>query len=101
MITVDENEDGSFTISWDENDPKENILSNYTSEELTQIIIDYAKKTLEESRDSDDYEIREYEEVYEHFIDQTAEEVEQDIDTLKQFIEASDEDWESIHHSQE
>lgn len=81
MIEVIENDDGSFTISWDENDPKENILSNYTAEELTQIICDYAKQTLEESRDAD------------FIIDQTAEEVEQDIDTLNRFLETTEEDW--------
>ena len=80
MIQVIDHEDGRFTISWDPNDPTENVLSQYTSEEIIKVICDYAEKTLEESRKT-------------YYIDQTAEEVEQDIDTLRQFTETTEEDW--------
>lgn len=44
MIEVKEEQDGSFTISWDENDPKESILNTWTEEDFIQAI----KQSLEE-----------------------------------------------------
>lgn len=34
MINVEEHEDGSFTISWDENDPAESILNDWTKQDF-------------------------------------------------------------------
>ena len=34
MINVEEHEDGSFTISWDENDPQESILNDWTKQDF-------------------------------------------------------------------
>lgn len=48
MIDCKENEDGSFTISWDENDPLESILNTWTEEDFTKVIIDHANKVIEE-----------------------------------------------------
>jgi hypothetical protein len=44
MIEVKEEQDGSFTISWDENDPKESILNTWTEDDFIQAI----KQSLEE-----------------------------------------------------
>lgn len=33
-IEVTENEDGSFTISWDENSPTESILNTWTEDDF-------------------------------------------------------------------
>ena len=34
MINVTENGDGSFTIDWDENDPQESILNDWTKQDF-------------------------------------------------------------------
>ncbi len=34
MINVKDHEDGSFTIEWDENDPAESILNDWTKEDF-------------------------------------------------------------------
>jgi hypothetical protein len=47
MIDCKENEDGSFTISWDENDPIESILNDWTEEDFIKVIIEHAEKTIE------------------------------------------------------
>jgi hypothetical protein len=39
MIQVTENEDGSFTISWDENSPTESILNTWTEEDFINAIM--------------------------------------------------------------
>jgi hypothetical protein len=44
MIEVKEEQDGSYTITWDENDPKESILNTWTEEDFIQAI----KQSLEE-----------------------------------------------------
>jgi len=38
-LTVNQNEDGSFTIEWDPNDPKCSMLNDIPEDELQQIII--------------------------------------------------------------
>ena len=112
MIDCKENEDGSFTISWDENDPEESIFNNWTEEDFTNAITDYLN-TLKESGVLDDdgeqkltesveqiseFFFQDYEDAYEdyiqasyevspYYIDQTAEEVNQDIETARQYIE--------------
>ena len=39
MIQVTENEDGSFTISWNENSPTESILNTWTEEDFINAIM--------------------------------------------------------------
>jgi len=94
-IQVIENEDNTFTISWDENDPNEKIFNDFKEEDFINLIQNYLN-TLQESGVLDDIG---GEEVLEesvnqitHYIEQTAEEVEQDIQTLKDFIEEDEED---------
>jgi len=38
-IKVNQNEDGSFDIFWDENDPKESILNNFTEKDFVDLIV--------------------------------------------------------------
>ena len=44
MIEVTENENGSFTISWDDNSPTESILNTWTEEDFIRAI----KQSIEE-----------------------------------------------------
>lgn len=41
MIDVKENEDGSFDISWDENDPVESVMNTWTKEDFIKAITDH------------------------------------------------------------
>jgi hypothetical protein len=47
-IQVTEKEDGSFDISWDENDPTESILNTWTEQDFIDCIMDGCKRTLGE-----------------------------------------------------
>lgn len=44
MIDCTENDDGTFTISWDENDPYESVLNTWTHDDFIQVIRDECKK---------------------------------------------------------
>jgi hypothetical protein len=44
MIQVTENEDKSFTISWDETSPTESILNTWTEEDFINAIDEYLQK---------------------------------------------------------
>ena len=48
MIEVTENENNSFTISWDETSPTESILNTWTEDDFIKAIMDACNKTLEE-----------------------------------------------------
>lgn len=39
MIDVKDNEDGTFEISWDENDPQESILNTWTEQDFIDAIM--------------------------------------------------------------
>ena len=39
MIDVKQNEDGSFDISWDENDPVESVLNTWTEQDFIDTIM--------------------------------------------------------------
>ena len=52
MIKVEENEDGSFDISWDENDPVESRFNNWTAEDFTKAISDYLEKLKNEEQET-------------------------------------------------
>jgi hypothetical protein len=47
MIEVHENEDGSFQIDWDPNDPVESIMNEWTEEDFISAI----KKSLEDLKE--------------------------------------------------
>jgi hypothetical protein len=121
MIDCTQNEDGTFTISWDENDPQESIFNNWKEEEdFINAITNYLN-SLKESGEVDDNieenltesieqiteffnteheerDQRDFDQAYEnyiqasyevspYYIDQTAEEVTQDIKTARQYIQ--------------
>ncbi len=44
MIEVKENEDGSFQITWDENDPIEKILNDFTEEDFIQALKEHLEQ---------------------------------------------------------
>lgn len=46
MIDCKENEDGSFTISWDANDPIESVLNDWTEEDFIEVITNYAEEII-------------------------------------------------------
>ena len=48
MINVKDNEDGSFIIEWDENDPAESIFNDWTKEDFIQFFKWAAKNELRE-----------------------------------------------------
>ena len=116
MIDVKENEDGTFTISWDENDPQESIFNNFKEEDFIQLIQNYLDSLKESGVLDDDGEqkltesieqiseffFEDYEDAYEnyiqasyevspYYIDQTAEEVNQDINTLHDWYSVKEE----------
>ncbi len=47
MIDCIENEDGSFTINWDENDPVESIMNTWTEQDFIDCIMNECKKILD------------------------------------------------------
>lgn len=47
-IEVKEEQDGSFTISWDENDPVESIFNTWTETDFKEAIESYLTKLIEQ-----------------------------------------------------
>ena len=95
MIDVKEEDDGTFTISWDENDPNEAIFNTWTQEDFINLLTNYLN-SLQESGVLDDIGGEEVlaesvNEVTEYFIDQSAEEVNQDINTLHDWYKVKEE----------
>jgi len=43
-LIVKENEDGTFTLEWDEKDPRWSMLNGLTQEEVTAILIEGLEK---------------------------------------------------------
>jgi hypothetical protein len=91
MIDVKQEDDGSLTISWDENDPKESILNTWTQEDFINAIQNKLN-TLQELGVADDA-TEAINQVTEYFIDQTPEEVQQDIDNAQAFIRKDEEEY--------
>jgi hypothetical protein len=85
MIDVKQENDGTFTISWDKNDPQESILNTWTQEDFINAIQNKLN-TLQELGVADDA-TEAINQVTEYFIDQTEEELNQDIDNIKKFLE--------------
>jgi ABC-type uncharacterized transport system ATPase subunit len=71
MINVEQEEDGSFTISWDENDPQESILNTWTQEDFINAIQNKLE-SLEELGVADDA-TEAINQITENIIDQTEE----------------------------
>ena len=119
MIEVTQQDDKTFTISWDENDPKEKIFNDYTEEDFINLIQNYLKSlqesgevdinqvteavnnindhieeeiiaTCEETFGKECYEQAEHKEYYE-FIEQTAEDLFNDLNEAEKVY-----DWYSV-----
>ena len=93
MIEVTQNDDKTFTISWDENDPQESMFNDWTEKDFLNAITNYIN-TLEKLGVVDNAtqainEINNHIEE-EFFIDQTPEEVEQDIINAQKFLRDQD-----------
>jgi len=93
MIDVKQEDDNTFTITWDENDPHESMFNTWTEEDFINAIQNKLQ-SLEELGVLDDAteainQINDHIEE-EFFIDQTPEEVNEDIQTLKDFIANQD-----------
>src|SRR6056300_1831889 len=52
MIEVTQQDDKTFTISWDENDPTEKVFNDYTEEDFITLIQNYLQ-SLQESGEVD------------------------------------------------
>lgn len=85
MIDVKQEDNGTFTISWDENDPQESILNTWTQEDFINAIQNKLN-TLQELGEVDNA-TEAINQVTEYFIDQTEEELNQDIDNIKKFLQ--------------
>ena len=93
MIEVTQDGENTFTISWDENDPNEKMFNTWTEEDFINAIQDKLK-SLEELGVLDDAtqainQINDHIEE-EFFIDQSAEEVNQDILNAQKFLRDQD-----------
>lgn len=84
MIDVKQEDDGSLTITWDENDPQESILGTWTQEDFIHAIEDKLN-SLKELGEVDNA-TEAVNQVTDYFIDQTPEEVQQDIRNAQAFI---------------
>ena len=94
MIEVTQDDDKTLTITWDENDPQESILNTWTEEDFINAIqnklqsleelgvLDNATEAINQINDHIEEEF---------FIDQSAEEVKQDIINAEKFIHKGDE----------
>lgn len=91
MIDVKQEDDGSLTISWDENDPKEKVLNTWTEEDFINAIQNKLS-TLQELGEVDNA-TEAVNEVTEYLIDQTPEEVQQDIRNAQAFVRKDEEEY--------
>ena len=90
MIDVKQEDNGSFTIYWDENDPQESILNTWTQEDFINAI-ENKLQSLKELGVADNA-TEAINQVTEYFIDQTPEEVQQDITNAQAFIRKDEDD---------
>lgn len=54
MIDVKEESDGSFTITWDENDPQESMLNTWTQQDFIDCIMDRINELTSSKTGTDD-----------------------------------------------
>jgi len=91
MIDVKQEDDGSLTIYWDKNDPQESILNTWTQEDFINAIQDKLN-TLQELGEVDNA-TEAVNQVTEYFVDQTEEEVNEDIANAQAFIRKDEEEY--------
>ena len=47
-LTVKENEDGSFTLEWDKNDPRYSMFNEFSEEQITAMLQQGLQQVIEE-----------------------------------------------------
>ena len=50
-IEIEANEDGSYSISWDPEDPLESLFNTMEEEEFQQVLLEAAQLTLAQDED--------------------------------------------------
>jgi len=50
-LTVKENEDGSFTLEWDKNDPRYSMFNEFSEEQMTAMLELGLQQILQENGD--------------------------------------------------
>ena len=45
-LTIKQNEDGSFVMSWDDDDPRWAMFNNLSQKDIEQIMVDYDDNNL-------------------------------------------------------
>ena len=50
-LTVKENEDGSFTLEWDKNDPRYAMFNEFSEEQITTMLQQGLQQILQEDGD--------------------------------------------------
>lgn len=80
-INVTENEDGTLTIDWDEEEDA--IFNDWTAEDFIRLISDYAEKVTAESEYANHISTQ-------IKVNQTAEELQQDINTAQEYLKDPD-----------
>jgi hypothetical protein len=94
-ISVIENSDGTFTIDWDQEDPKESVLNDWTEEDFIECIRSHCEEVIAKSDDPDNEEVS-IEDIIENAINQRQEvatEGEQGSENTSQ-IDTKDEEYE-------
>ena len=84
MIDCTQNEDGTFTISWDENDPRESVLNDWTKEDFIEVIRNYAEEEI----------------ASQNFFIKDAKESREESQETSNISEATQKDWEDFWSSE-
>ena len=50
-LIVTENDNGSFTLEWDENDPRYSFLNGLSEEQITEMITQELQKIIDSEED--------------------------------------------------
>jgi hypothetical protein len=93
-ISVIENSDGTFTIDWDQEDPKESVLNDWTEEDFIECIRSHCEEVIAKSDDPDNEQIA-VEDAIQAYIDtqEVATEGEQSSENTSQIV-GEDEEYE-------
>jgi hypothetical protein len=84
MINVEEHEDGSFTVSWDENDPEESIFNTWRKQDF----IDYLTARVNEEKSIEEY------------CGKNSEESGEESRKSNNISEATEKDWQDFYESE-
>jgi hypothetical protein len=85
-ISVTENSDGTFTIDWDQNDPQEKVLNDWTEEDFIECLRSHCEEALRQSDDPDNEQVKIEDAI------KSAVEKEQEINRTQGFVRKDEED---------